>query len=166
MLAGDDGLEVMARLPVVQMALDDGHGAGRGHRHRDVVGVQPRQKLVKARHLGHGLGESLVGQPVQLFHDARSGAAVAVEAAEHIAGAGSCRAPGGLREAFLIRKAELCQRWRPAGIPDALGVEHQPVHVENNALYHKTSSSRQKIVRIGPIVSCFPAFAHRQGHNL
>ena len=145
MLARDDGLEVMAEAPVFQMSLDDGHGAGRRHRHGDVMFVQPGQKLVEAGHFGDRLVEGFIGQPVQLLHDAHGGAVLAVEAPQHIAAAGLGGAAGSLREAILAGQAEFCQCRLPADVPDALGVEHQPVHIKNNTLYHNASSFWRKI---------------------
>ena len=61
----------MAEAPVFQMSLDDGHGAGRRHRHGDVMFVQPGQKLIEAGHFGDRLVEGFIGQPVQLLHDVK-----------------------------------------------------------------------------------------------
>jgi hypothetical protein len=52
---------------------------------------------------------------------------------------------GSLREAILAGQAEFCQCRLPADVPDALGVEHQPVHIKNNTLYHNASSFWRKI---------------------
>ena len=51
-------------------------------------------------------------------------------------GEGFGGAAGGFVQPLLIRKAQPGQCGFPQGGPDALGVEHQPVHIKNNTFYH------------------------------
>ena len=129
----------MAHPPIVQIALDDIHPAGRRHGHGNVLLVQPGQQFVQTWLFGHRLLERFVGHRVQAVHDGGRIAVLPVELAHDIPQSFACGAPRGLAEALFIRKPQCRQSRFPECGPHPLGVEHQAVHIKNDAVYHKVS---------------------------
>ena len=120
------------------------HPAGGGHRHGDVLRVQPCQNFVQSGLFGRRCLKRLFRLCVQRLDDSIRVAVFPVEAAQHRPHGISRRAAGGNVQPLLIRKPKGSQRRLPQGGPHPLGVEHQAVHIKNNAVDHGSISFHRK----------------------
>ena len=107
----------------------------------DVLRFQIGDQLIQPRLFGRRCLKRRLCLLVQRLYDGVGIAVRAEEAAQHHPHGVACRAPDGVVQPFLIRKAQRGQRGPPQGGPDALGVEHQTVHIKNNTFYHCAKSS-------------------------
>jgi hypothetical protein len=127
---------VIGHVPVVEVPQDGRHPAGGSHHHGNVLRFQIGDEFIQTRLFGRRCLKGRLRLRVQGIHDGIGVAVRAVEAAQHGPHGIACRAARGSVQPFLIRKAQCGQCGLPQGGPDALGVEHQPVHIKNNTFYH------------------------------
>ena len=131
-------MEIPRRAGGLQVHLDHIARAGACHDARHAEVLQRRQKLLKPLFAGYALGKAGVGQLPDLGQQLLR---VAGYVGRHMAAEVFPRqpAPAG-RKFFHIRRQgqpQLPAGRLPQGIPQPLGVKHQPVHIKNNAFNHR-----------------------------
>ena len=135
---GDNIVEIPRRAGGLQIHLDHIPRARACHNARQAHVLQRGQQLLQTLFAGYAPGKALVPQlPDLVQHLLR----VAGDVLGHMAAQVVPRqaASPGLKLLHIRgqRQAQRGARGFPQGIPQALGVKHQPVHIKNNAFYHR-----------------------------